>query len=286
MPIGNTRTVNQRIAAGLVSVWLGAALLVAAVPGLPALGLQPDHSPTGTARIRESATQSPPRGPARIALYGDSLVSEAGQEFASLASSAGAMVQVHTFPGVSPCDYFASMAAVARDWHPTVAVLLFTGDVFTACNDGVQVGTTQYYAKYADETRTAISIFRSVGATVILIGQPADSTARLTRNGSILNRLYRSIATATTGVRYDDAGRAVMAKGRFTWTLPCLSGEPCTGPDGRNVVRSPDGVHFCPTGKSTPDHGLEVCDVYSSGAYRFASAIVKAALGGPPTSGK
>ena len=278
--IGNTRPVSQRLAAGLVSVWFGALLVVAGLPSLPARALEPGHRPLEAARVHEAATQSPERSVSRIALYGDSLVSEAGQEFASLASRAGASVQVHTFPGTSPCDYFTSMATAAHDWHPTVAVLVFSGDVFTACNGGVQVGTAQYYAKYRDETRAAIAIFRSVGADVVLIGQPADSTARLTRNGSALNQLYRSIARASpAGVSYADAGQAVLAKGRFTWSLPCLPGQPCTGPHGTNIVRSPDGVHFCPDGRTTPDRGLEVCDVYSSGAFRFASAMLKAALG-------
>jgi hypothetical protein len=254
---------NRRTAAGLVSASLGAVVLMVALLSPPAMGL--------AAATHESTMP-------RIALYGDSLVSEAGQDFASLATRAGAAVQVHTFPGVSPCNYFSSMTSVARNWHPTVAVLLFTGDVFTPCNGGVQVGTSRYYTKYKDETRTAISIFRAVGATVVLIGQPADSTAKLTRNGAALNLLYRAIAGATPGVRYVDAGQAVMAKGRFTWTLPCLSGQPCTGPHRTNVVRSPDGIHFCPSGQSTSDRGLELCDVYSSGAYRFASAMLKAAL--------
>ncbi|HLM94894.1 MAG TPA: hypothetical protein VK283_01190 [Acidimicrobiales bacterium] len=270
---------NQRIAAGLVSVWFGAVLTMATMPSLPAPGLEPDHRLIETAGIHGAAKQSPLHTVPHIVLFGDSLVSEAGQEFTDLATRSGAAVQVHTFPGTSPCNYFTSMATAARDWHPTVAVLAFTGDVFTPCNDGVQVGTAQYYTKYRDEIRTAISIFRSAGAGVVLIGQPADSTAVLTRNGLVMNQLYRSIAKATPGVRYADAGQAVMAKGRFTWTLPCLSGQPCTGPHGTNIVRSPDGVHFCPNGRSTPDRGLEVCDVYSSGAFRFASAMLKAALG-------
>ena len=270
---------NQRIAAGLVGVWFGAILMMAAMPSLPAPGLEPNNRPlTETASYRGSAQP-------RIALYGDSLVSEAGQDFASMATFAGASVQVHTFPGVSPCDYFSSMNTVAREWHPTVAVLLFTGDVFTACNGGVQVGTSRYFATYKDETRTAISIFRAVGADVVLIGQPAASSAKLTRNGAALNRIYRSIARATPGVRYGDAGQAVMAKGRFVWALPCLSGQPCTGPRGTNIVRSPDGVHFCPNGKTILDRGLEDCDVYSSGAYRFASAMLRAALGSRTASG-
>lgn len=261
-----------------MGVWFGAILSVAVVPSLPATG-QPVHRLAATAPVNRSATL-------RIALYGDSLVSEAGQDFAYLATLAGASVQVHTFPGVSTCDYFASMSTVARDWRPSVAVLLFTGDVFTPCNGDVQVGTPQYYAEYRHETRTAISIFRAVGTRVVLIGQPADSTARLTKNGTALNRLYQSIARATPGVRYDDAGQAVMAKGRFTWTLPCLPGRPCTGPHKTNIVRSPDGVHFCPNGETTPDHGLEVCDVYSSGAFRFASAMVRAAFAGRTASGR
>ncbi len=255
-----------------MSVWFGAMLVVLTMPSVPAGGLQSEHPLIDTANLHGSAKP-------RVALYGDSLVSEVGQDFAFLATRAGASVQVHAFPGVSPCDYFTSMTAVAREWRPTIAVLLFTGDVFTACNGGVQVGTAPYFAKYKEETRTAISIFRSVDADVVLIGQPADSTARLTKNGTALNRLYRSIAEATPGVRYDDAGQAVMAKGRFTWTLPCLSRQPCTGPHGTNVVRAPDGVHFCPNGKTTLQQGFEQCDVYSSGAFRLASAMEKATLG-------
>jgi hypothetical protein len=212
-------------------------------------------------------------------LYGDSLVSEAGQTFVALATRSGASVQVHTFPGTSPCDYFTSMAAVAQDWHPTVAELLFTGDSFTACMGGVQIGSPQYFATYETETENAIAIFRAAGVRVVLAGQPAGASDRLSKNGAALNRLYRSIAARTPGVTYDDAGQVVLAKGRFTWTLPCLAGEPCTGPHGTNIVRAPDGVHFCPDGKTTPaGGGFWLCDVYSSGAYRFASAMLAAAL--------
>jgi hypothetical protein len=104
------------------------------------------------------------------------------------------------------------------------------------------------------------------------------------RNLSSLNDIYQSLADSNPGVTYADAGQAVMANGQFTWTLPCLSGEPCTGPHGTNVVRSPDGVHFCPDGKSTLVGYLEECDVYSSGAVRFASAMLKWALTPPVAS--
>jgi hypothetical protein len=275
----------------LLTVTLTAALL-ATVPALPAMGLS-----SGGAEVATTTGMPPPppppavavarRGGARIVLYGDSLVSEAGQDFAFLAAKAGAAVRVYTFPGTSPCNFLSSMRAVATSWHPTVALLAFTGNAFTPCMDDVPVGTAAYFAAYREQTRAAISIFRATGratgrggasTTVVLVGQPADASARLTRNGTALNRLYQSIARTTRGVVYSDAGRAVTAQGRFTWTLPCLAGQPCTGPGRTNVVRAPDGTHFCPNGQTTSDHGLEICDVYSSGAFRFGAAVLEAAL--------
>jgi hypothetical protein len=147
--------------------------------------------------------------------------------------------------------------------------------------DGDQIGTPQYYAKYKDDTQTAISIFRSIGTKVILVGLPLNASASLSLNTSALNKIYQALAASNIGVTYDDAGQAVMANGQFTWTLPCLSYEPCTGPAGTNVVRAPDGVHFCPNGQTTLVAGFEECDVYSSGAFRFASAMLAPALTPP-----
>ena len=173
------------------------------------------------------------------------------------------------------------MAADAQDWQPTAAVLAFSGDAFTPCMAGYQLGTPQYFAKYKADTQTAISIFRAIGTKVILVGLPLDASAGLSQNASALNQIYQSLADANIGVTYDDAGQAVMANGQFTWTLPCLPGEPCTGPAGTNVVRAPDGVHFCPDGNTTLVGGLEECDVYSSGAFRFAAAMLAPALTPP-----
>ena len=46
-------------------------------------------------------------------------------------------------------------------------------------------------------------------------------------------------------------------------------------------MRAPDGVHFCPNGQTTLVGGLEECDVYSSGAWRFAAAMLGSALTPP-----
>ena len=173
------------------------------------------------------------------------------------------------------------MAADARDWQPTAAVLAFSGDAFGPCMAGDQQGTPQYFAKYRADTQTAISIFRSVGTKVILVGLPLDASPTLSQNVAALNQIFQSLAGSNIGVTYGDAGQAVMANGQFTWSLPCLAGEPCAGPAGTNIVRAPDGVHFCPDGNTTLVGGYEVCDVYSSGALRFASAMLAPALTPP-----
>jgi hypothetical protein len=235
----------------------------------------------GGAPFDGSVPELPPPGPPRVAMYGDSLASEAGQDFDYVASQSGASAIVRTFPGTAPCDFLASMAADAQGWQPTAAVIAFSGDDFTPCMAGYQLGTPQYFAKYQTDLQAAISIFRSVGTKVVLVGLPMDAYANLSQNAMALNQISQSLAASNVGVTYDDAGQAVMANGQFTWTLPCLSSEPCTGSGGTNVVRAPDGVHFCPDGDTTLVGGFEECNVYSSGAFRFALAMLGPALTPP-----
>jgi hypothetical protein len=269
---------RRRIALGVVGSCLTVIVSMVTAPTPPASALvNPDP-------VRPSVPRFAPPGPQRIVLYGDSLVSEAAQDFSLLAGESGASVQARTYPGTAICDFFSKMAADAAGWHPTIAVLAFSGDAFTPCMWGVQLGSPQYFARYRDDTQQAISIFRSVGTKVVLVGLPLVASPGLSQNVSFLNAIYQLLADGNPGVTYDDAGQAVLANGRFTWALACLPGEPCSGPNGTNVVRSPDGVHFCPDGKTAFAGGLEECDVYSSGALRFASAMLAPVLPSRPPS--
>ena len=70
----------------------------------------------------------------------------------------------------------------------------------------------------------------------------------------------------------------MLRDGRWTETLPCLPTEPCTG--GRdasgtpvNVVRAPDGAHFCPGAPAAVRGVTAACPVWSSGAWRFGNAM-------------
>ena len=232
----------------------------------------------GDAGFDGSVPDLPPPGPPRIALYGDSLGMEAGPYFTYLAQEAGASTLVRTYGGLAVCDFLQDMASDAASWQPTAAVLEFSGDNFTPCMDGDPIGSPQYYAKYRSDLQSAIDIFRPYGTEVFLTGVPYDALPAANGNVSNLNQLFASVAAANPGVTYVDAGQAVMANGAFTQTLPCLPFEPCTGPSGTNIVRSPDGVHFCPTGDTTIEGYFEVCNVYSSGAFRFAAAMLGPAL--------
>jgi len=223
----------------------------------------------------------PPSVPPRVALFGDSLGSQAGQDFSTLAQAAGGSAYVRTYPGTALCDWLPSMPADDAAFHPSAVVIEFSGNASTPCMAGDPIGSPQYYAKYQADTQAAIDLFRADGAEVYLVGLPYDGSSSMNVNVANLNQLYASLAAANTGVDYVDAGQAVMADGSFTWTLPCLSGDPCTGPSGTNVVRTSDGVHFCPSANLTIEADyFDECSVYSSGAFRFAAAMLSPVLDG------
>lgn len=232
----------------------------------------------GDAPDEGSITALPPLGPARIAVYGDSQTAEASPALQLLAAQDGVSIRIRAFGGLAICDDLGAMASDAATWQPTAVIIDFSGNNFTQCMDGYPLGSPQYYAKYAADARAAIAVFRPEGARVVLVGAPIDQSPALTANVTALNEVYEAAAADQPGVLYVDAGAAVEQQGAFTETLPCLATEPCTGPNGTNVVRSPDGVHFCPTGVTHLEANAEVCDVYSSGALRFASAMLGPAL--------
>ena len=194
----------------------------------------------GDAGFYGSVPELPPPGPPRIALYGDSLASESGQEFAYLAGAAGAPVLIRTFPGIAICDDLPTMAADARagirPWPSSPSRGMPSLRAWPGTNSGPRPTSPSTSAMPV----AAIAIFQSVGARVILVGLPLDESSSESQNVTTLNRNYRiRRPPSSNGVTYDDAGQAVLADGKYTRTLPCLPFEPCTGPAGTNIVRAP-----------------------------------------------
>jgi hypothetical protein len=108
---------------------------------------------------------------------------------------------------------------------------------------------------------------------VLLVGQPVSASVPSEEVISGLNSLYAELASVQ-GLSFVDAGASVEnADGTFAVVLPCLANEPLCDPSGSNAVRSDDGLHLCPGPAAPPP-----CQVYASGAYRFAKAIADGIL--------
>jgi hypothetical protein len=224
-----------------------------------------------------------------VVLYGDSLAWEARDAFkGAFVDRPGVQVVARTFGGTAICDWLDQMADDVATLKPGLVVIEFIGNSFTPCmSDGAGGFLTgaALVERYSADLETVIATFSAIGAQVVLAGAPvssaeADSAAP---GGGGLNAIYRQTASAHAGVRYADAGADVLADGRWTSTLRCLAMEPCTGgADGAgvgiNVVRAPDGVHFCPSGADAPRGVTGDCPVWSSGAFRYGNALARPAI--------
>jgi hypothetical protein len=209
-----------------------------------------------------------------VDLFGDSLGYQAEPYLDMfLAETHDYTVSNFTYGGTATCDWLNRMdvAAAAR---PQAALLVFSGNAYTPCMDGASLRSPQYYDLYAAYTKQAIAVFSAVGTHVFLIGTPVEEFS--VPGWEHLNDIYRQLARANPlTVTFVNAGASVeTAAGGFTWTLSCMSIEPSCGPDGINTVRSPDGIHFCPDGTRASRGVTGPCGEYSSGAFRFALAMM------------
>ena len=215
-------------------------------------------------------------------LFGDSLSLEAAGFFTEQLTLAGADVRTSTLGGTAICDFLPAIANDEEAWHPAVAVLQFSGNSLTPCM--VDHATGAHYTgealidRYRIATAQAVAILTAAGTHVLLAGSPPGRSDP--PGAHPLTDMYRELAASSPGVEFIDAGDALTVDGAYTDRLPCLPGEPCPGTGteaGTNAVRAPDGAHFCPSAPPTVHDGVAACAAWSSGAWRFASALAGAA---------
>ena len=207
-----------------------------------------------------------------VVLLGDSIAQEA---FPYLQPLSNITVLERYFGGTAPCDWLDKDLLAARR---RVVVVSFTGNSLTPCMADGAGGFLRGQAlvdKYRVDLTALVGRIRSTYARVVLVGQPQRGPgAGDAINGNLevagINTIYGELAESGS-VSFVDAGAAVEASdGAFAAVLPCLPREPECGAAGNNPVRSDDGVHLCPGLTEGP------CPTYSSGAFRFATAIAEA----------
>jgi hypothetical protein len=271
----------------LVVVCAGCATTVPSSVGTSSTGTSGTAASSTTSSTTTSVPHHARQWPARVAFFGDSLSSEAGPYYKQIIASLSPKTALvyDTFGGTAICDWFSAIDYIAVADHPNVVELEFSGNTITACVRHYIPGSLAYDAKYRADAETVVRFLEPRGIRVVFVGVAITRSQRGVPNWEGLDTAYAQVAAAHPGhVGYVDAGAAVEGPGHtYTRTLPCLKGQPCTGPvvNGvrTNIVRAPDGVHFCPVATGSPLPGG--CPVYSSGAYRFARSMVEAlATGG------
>lgn len=230
--------------------------------------------------------------PLRVEYWGDSIGTQAGPYFNYwLGLSGKAVGRTHTFPGTALCDWFKDInteISSPTGWHPQAVVIEFTGVAVTPCMrvggraTGTPLSGQAVIDKYRYDAQRVIALFEKARVPVYFVSPPityAQSLQKPPVTGlNPMGKMFSQLPAASKSglVRFVDAGAAVLANGRFTWTLPCLPWE--CAPGKTVVVREADGVHFCPVKEVDVGGGWTTCPVSMPGAMRYATAITARVL--------
>jgi hypothetical protein len=223
---------------------------------------------------------------ARVFVYGDSLVVQAAPYLTSVARALDLEVTVRAFGGIAPCDATPQMVRDLKERSPALVVYAFSGNGFSGCMraaNGDLVAYDDVVSRYRTDLERAAAITTQAGVPFLIASPPAaQDRAEEWRQ---LDTVFRSIAAdRQPQVQYTDAGVQIAPDGEFAATQRCLpfdlgagvtSGS-CGDEDESVGVRAPDGVHFCSDPQAATVNAAS-CRGYSSGAMRYAIALVTAA---------
>jgi hypothetical protein len=210
-----------------------------------------------------------------VALYGDSLVAEAAEDFTSRVCTPGVEVQTFGQPGAALCDFIGFIAGQIAIARPTVAVLAFSGNNITPCMqdaNGKPLVGAALLAKYGADAETVTALF-APGPTKVMWVTPPGPVGASTEPA--LAAVYQQVVAAhATSASLIDGGKYLRdPTGTYRLDLPCSPDEATLSSceQGQITIRLPlDGFHFCPVFvQSGP------CPVYDAGAVRYGRALAE-----------
>lgn len=243
----------------LVSVLAAAALAVA----------------VGAPLARATAPAPPPVA----LLIGDSLTVEAGPTWQRILRDHGVVPEQHSFGGTAPCDWFDDIASTVERLRPVIVELSFIGTTFTQCtrgSHGEPLLPDDLAARYHAHAERATELAGRFGATVVWTNGPIPLAPP--PGYRQIRAAFEDVARTHERTRYVDGNELIAPYGIYAHTQPCLFFEPCQAA-GQNIVRAPDGIHFCPLrAPSALDLVDSSCRTYSSGATRFAIVLATPVL--------
>lgn len=253
----------------LVSV--GLVVVLAALGGAATVAPPADAGETSAAMSER---------PARVVAFGDSLLSEAEAYLVWVGGATGFEVRVSSLGGTAICDWFDRAVGVEKT--PDAYVFAFSGNGMTPCMQdpyGKSLTRSALADRYAhDVTQTMYLVGSEVPVYWVLA--PVPRHAGNAADARVVGDAIERAAGAWPNVTLVDANRIISPDGVWSEALPCLWFEPCLGPVAKgvpsNVVRSPDGAHFCPAGAKPVEGVTPHCDTYSSGAMRYALTMLNA----------
>ena len=185
--------------------------------GTTAIGVGAAERPPSVGQLSRPGSAPSTPAPQHVDLFGDSLGYQAEPYLDMFfAQSHDYTVSNHTYGGTATCDWLSKMSAAAAK-RPQAALLVFSGNAFTPCMDGVTLRSLSCTttATPPDTRKQAIRIFSAVGAHVFLVGTPIDESS--VAGWEQLDHIYRRLAQANpVTVTYVEAGASVeTATGGF-----------------------------------------------------------------------
>jgi hypothetical protein len=231
-----------------------------------------------------ACTPAHPPSP-RVEYFGDSLAYQAAPYINYFFGAGGVHTKEQVFAATSICDWIPTIGRDldprnAAGYHPNAIVLVFSGvTVFPCMKDahGFPLTGQALLNKMYSDAKIVISFAYRAHVPVYFASTPIEAPdANKYVGDTPLGQMYSRLPGLYPGglVRFIDAAQSVEWKGHYTTTMPCAVFEHCSGhwPDGTPtvVVRSTDGVHFCPVAEIFFN-----CPTSMPGAMRFAAAITK-----------